>query len=339
MNYDIGAQIENDKEIIKKIQSSSAYMKLIKCPNNLTLECFFEKLHEINKINNNIPYDEYDEYDEYVDEQDEMTGIMSQNKKQKPSVSLNFTQYEDGTTDIFANSLSVGACYGMKIDTFSKNGYTLSKYQDFEHTRCVSTTQTISKSNTCKNLIKLHNSSFEQKIYKFNLSTYDAITNIIMFINNNGLYGEKIEFVLKCQDLVICSRTLTMVDSTLKCNFIDFPNFIINPPGNLNKLEVYIRANNITINDDSLNFTIIYDVILFDDKSRSKIFGNHKPYLFETSSGIVCMGRGDTIIVPRYSEQVASTVHPDFKHLYSTINKNDDNQINNIINENIKIIL
>ena len=37
---------------------------------------------------------------------------------------------------------------------------------------------------------------------------------------------------------------------------------------------------------------------------------------------MVCIGKIDTVIVPRYSEQVASTIHPDFKHLYSTINKN-----------------
>ncbi len=382
-------QINNIKELIKKIQSSPNYLKLHKYPDNMTYECLLWEIVELDAIplipqeetieidepfgsykQPPMPYDQV-EHDVAVDE---MTGIMHELKKpvdfdqlkqqffgncelKYSNINKKTPMPYDGPEDEMNNLKSpdyfkkptpnhLGPEYWKPIIHNQQLSSSSSIYYDFKYTRGISSTQTIYKEPKHKTITKLSGGVWEQKIHTFNNTQCDAITDIKLLMTNTGLQNEQVEFILRVGGNTLFSKTFIIPDNTLVCNFIDFPNLITNHPKNRsNKVEIYMRMNYYLTGNDTISFTINYDAILFDSASRSKIFKSTKPDIFETTSGIVCMGNEGFYAV-RYMTQLIDSIDPNFEHLYKIENSGNNHQENKNnhqetqeLNENIKIIL
>jgi len=192
---------------------------------------------------------------------------------------------------------------------------------EFKNIIGLSSTQTvITKYGSYK---ELSDQIKEFKICTIDDVNFDGITNIRIRMNTyKAIFKvmdvvEPIEFILKVNGNLLCSRTIVFdfkPASFATYDFINFPNIIINHPKRRRemKLEIYARQRFIS---SGFIFFINYDHILFTSSSRVKIANGCDRYMFETASGVLCMGNND-MVAARYFTQLYDTVPNEFKKLY-----------------------
>ena len=226
-----------------------------------------------------------------------------------------------------------------------------SDYYTFKDCRGISSTQTIIKYDLSQKHTVLPGNYMEKKIHTIG-ANYDAISNIRVKITHFGqmIIADNLEFVLKVNGNLLCSQTV-MNQQIINCDFIKLPNFITKHPKiESQKVEIYVRAKKECLNFTHMDTTIKidYDVILFDNVSRAKIFNECNIYMFETATGVICVGTKQGIFGTRYMTQLLDTVSTDFsEHLYSSnllANKEkekegEDDHNKEEISENIKITI
>ena len=227
------------------------------------------------------------------------------------------------------------------------NNYQSSPYYDFKNTIGISTTQTIIKKNLNTEYIKLLDPYWEKKIHTIKGMNYDAITNIkLALLGIAGLQDKTIELVLKVNNNLLCSQTILITNTSNnsnKCEFISFPNIIINHPKYEQRIDIYMRGEFSNISNQQMGFNINYDTILFEAESRGKIFMMTNTYIFEMTTGVICMYSGG-MFGTRYMTQLLDTAHTDFKKLYIVADNDkeeekEDQEDKEIITENIKITI
>jgi hypothetical protein len=191
-----------------------------------------------------------------------------------------------------------------------------SGYFDFRNCLGISSSQEIIKNNTSK-YQKLQLCS---EVLVCNIEgNHDAISNVRLSITGGNKY-DKVECVLKIDEAVICSKTIMIQSYKSSCTFISFPNLIVlykynNQP---NKVSIYIRGNSLTVANKKMSFSVKYDKILFESKSRKAIHWKYQTFLYKTTSDvIICSIEG--LHAVRYFVQLQNSVDPQFKHLYSSV--------------------
>jgi hypothetical protein len=235
---------------------------------------------------------------------------------------MNIIKYPDGMTheamlwSLMNDSQFNNDIYGSSVYPEDSNF----PFFEFKNIRGLSSTQTVvAKYGSYKQLGQYK----EFKICTIDDGNFEGITNIkINMTTNKPIFKpvgmvEPIEFVLKINGNLICSRTMVFdfsPSSFISYDFISFPNVIINHPKRRRemKIELYARQKFIS---SGFMFFINYDHILFTSSSKAKIANGCDRYVFETSTGVLCMGINDMVAV-RYFTQLYDTVPNEFKKLY-----------------------
>lgn len=304
---DITEQIIMDKEQIKNIQGSSNYLKIVKYADNMTYE---------NMVSALIAF-----------ENEEFT------KKMNVPIYQNVTMPYDTLQS--AHPWPTPCCDFFYLS--NKPFIFDLQYYGFSDGKGISSKQSVIKKINDNKMFKLIN-GWQKKIHTIKGVNYDAITNVSVSLLN---YHEPFELILKVNNNILCSRMTVSDHKISNYEFIKFPNFILNDQKDQKsqKIEIFIRsANNINLNS-KFSCDIEYDIILFDNITRTNIFTFCKTYMFETSTGIICVG-SNGMYGPKYNSQLINSVDNNFKYLYNVDNVAiEDEIINNELNENIKICI
>lgn len=199
------------------------------------------------------------------------------------------------------------------------------RFINYYDTNGMSSTQNIIKNiDYSKNDYRIIRGDFiETKIGSIKDINYDAITNIKLNTVCPAMAYEKIEFIMRVGNNLICSKTVCVTPSEIvNIEFINYPNIMINDPRYKElKIDIYMRTKHHFPTNLKQRFGIDYDIILFHGLTRERIFNGYMMNLFQTKEGVLCVQNGDTTDC-RYMTQLYDTVDQEFKCIY----KNKENE-------------
>lgn len=314
--------INHMNNIIDQIQNSPTYLKLIKYPDHMTYESMVYSLIVLEEekeeppqqmlVYNNPSY-AFPECDCPVGD----SGFVDVCYCDKGPVTKCLGSIPVSNTWPTTNSSIGTACptgpSGIKGPTGPPNFSSIQHdYFDFKDCVGISSFQDIYIKNRPHYEYKKLQECGEVHVCDIE-GKHDAISNISLKING-GLKYDKVECVLKIDDAVICSKTVTIQSFITSCTFLKFPNLIVLE--NWNKVSVYIRGNPLTIADEKMSFHVKFNKILFDTISRKKISCGLNTFLYKTTEGVIICTLKATH-TPRFFTQLQYSVDSKFKHLYT----------------------